>query len=190
MDHAEREKKALAELTSNPRGALQALYEIHARVLFRSVLMPMLKDRAAAEDALRDTFLSALDRAASFSGDAALPWLVTIARNKALDAMRSRGARDRLSHSVAADPPEPVSDPEDVVGTVERREQARARIEDVLSEIHPRYAQALRLRLLEDRERNECAERMGISLGNFDVVFFRACKAFRTRYVQRFGEEP
>ena len=39
--------------------------------------------------------------------------------------------------------------------------------------------EALRLRLLEDQEREACAEKMGVTLGNFDVILHRACAAFR-----------
>jgi RNA polymerase sigma-70 factor, ECF subfamily len=190
MDDAERESQALARLRSGDKSAVRTLYDLHASRLFRSVIMPMLKDRGAAEDALRDTFLSALERIGTFSGDSAFSWLAMIARNKAIDALRSRGVRQRLTDAATFEEPPPVANPEELVSMVEAREKARARIESVLAQLDARYARALRLRLIEERERAECAEKMGISIGNFDVVLFRACKAFRTRYVQQFGEEP
>ena len=55
-------------------------------------------------------------------------------------------------------------------------------IEESLRKINARYALALRLRLLEDRDREDCAEQLGVSVGNFDVIFHRACKAFRDNY--------
>ena len=51
-----------------------------------------------------------------------------------------------------------------------------------LSRLNPRYAEALRMRLLEDRTREECAAAMGVTVGNFDVILHRACKAFRQGY--------
>ena len=38
------------------------------------------------------------------------------------------------------------------------------------------------LRLIEDRTREECAEEMGVTVGNFDVILHRATKAFRKVY--------
>ena len=63
--------------------------------------------------------------------------------------------------------------------------EVRELIEESLSQINPRYAQALRLRLLDDHDRAECAEIMGVTLGNFDVLFHRAAKAFRDKYPPR-----
>jgi RNA polymerase sigma-70 factor (ECF subfamily) len=53
-----------------------------------------------------------------------------------------------------------------------------------LEALNPRYATALRLRLIEDRDREECAESLGVSVGNFDVILHRAAKAFRKVYPQ------
>ena len=48
-----------------------------------------------------------------------------------------------------------------------------------LSLMNDRYANALRLRLIEERDREECAQIMGVTVGNFDVILHRASKAFR-----------
>jgi RNA polymerase sigma-70 factor (ECF subfamily) len=61
-------------------------------------------------------------------------------------------------------------------------EDTREQVELSLSRLNPRYALALRLRLLEDREREECAAILGVTVGNFDVILHRACKAFRQGY--------
>lgn len=44
---------------------------------------------------------------------------------------------------------------------------------------------ALRMRLIEDRDREECAAEMGVTVGNFDVILHRASKAFRKKYPPR-----
>lgn len=190
MSADDRERKALERLKRGDRSAIRVLYDLYAERLFRSVLMPLVRDRAAAEDALRDTFLSALERADDFGGDSALPWLATIARNKGLDLLRSRDARARLADRAAFESLPGPADPETIVAVLEEREQARARIEAILAEMNPRYARALRLRLVEERERADCAGRLGVSVGTFDVLLFRACKSFKSLYVQRYGEEP
>ena len=50
-------------------------------------------------------------------------------------------------------------------------------------ELEPHYATALRMRLLEELDRDECAAALDVTVGNFDVIFHRACKAFRKVYV-------
>jgi RNA polymerase sigma factor (sigma-70 family) len=189
---ADREKQALEALRRGSQSEMRVLYDLHAERLFRSVLMPRLKDRGAAEDALRDTFLSALDGAKAFSGDTAFPWLATIARNKALDSLRASAARQKLSERAAVEAPGPTppETPEETAASAEKRELARQRIEAVMQAMNARYAEAIRLRLVEERERAVCATTLGLTLGAFDVLFFRACKSFKTEYLQRFGQEP
>ena len=58
-------------------------------------------------------------------------------------------------------------------------EDTRRMVETSLSRMNERYATALRLRLIEDRPREECAELLGVKTGNFDVILHRATKAFR-----------
>ena len=50
---------------------------------------------------------------------------------------------------------------------------------DVLND---RYRQAVTLRLLEERPREECASTMGVTVGNFDVILHRALAALRKAY--------
>jgi RNA polymerase sigma-70 factor (ECF subfamily) len=57
--------------------------------------------------------------------------------------------------------------------------ETRDQVDRALGLLNPRYAQALQLRLLDDLDRDECAQRMEVTVGNFDVIFHRACKAFR-----------
>ena len=64
----------------------------------------------------------------------------------------------------------------------EERRIAHERIEKALAALHPRYAQAIRLRLGEERPRAECAELLAVSVETFDVLLFRAVRAFRKAY--------
>ena len=81
-----------------------------------------------------------------------------------------------------------------------QRQALRKRIEDVLDTLNPRYARVLRLRLLEDRSREDCAELLEVKLGTLDVLLFRAVRAFRKaceqqgqragrRHLERSGDE-
>jgi RNA polymerase sigma factor (sigma-70 family) len=76
---------------------------------------------------------------------------------------------------VGQHPPAPDRAPE----MAETRELVR----DALDKLNPRYAQALRMRLLDELDRDECAAALDVTVGNFDVIFHRACKAFRKVYV-------
>jgi RNA polymerase sigma-70 factor (ECF subfamily) len=58
-------------------------------------------------------------------------------------------------------------------------EDTRKMVDKSLANLNPRYALALRMRLLEERSREECAGVLDVTVGNFDVILHRASKAFR-----------
>jgi RNA polymerase sigma-70 factor, ECF subfamily len=79
-------------------------------------LAQVVRDRALAEDLLQETFLVAVQGAATLrSREKAKAWLFGIAHNRALKALRAgrreRTARERLAHARL----DPVSDPSEAV---------------------------------------------------------------------------
>ena len=78
---------------------------------------------------------------------------------------------DRLKQRVIEDFNNLILAPEDQMLATDIN-QGRAGIEHVL-------AITQRLRLLEDRSREECATVLEVKVGTLDVLLFRACKSFR-----------
>lgn len=74
-------------------GNMRALDELYARhgLHILSYLMIHLGDRPLAEEILQDVILAAWNHAADFRGESrVLTWLLAIARNRALNAVRGR----------------------------------------------------------------------------------------------------
>jgi RNA polymerase sigma-70 factor (ECF subfamily) len=65
---------------------------------------------------------------------------------------------------------------------------ARERVSRLLERIHPRYAEAIRLRVLEERSREEAARDLGVSVSTFDVVLCRALAALRKALAREAGD--
>jgi RNA polymerase sigma-70 factor (ECF subfamily) len=177
------DERAIVEraMTGDKR-AFERLYRHYAPVLFSYVLVPMLGDKDDAHDCLRETFISAHKALPRYEwrGSSIYPWLKTLAKNKARDLFRASGRRQRLrgafsQHMGVFGDREPATPMEEVV----QRQDLRKRIDAVLETINPRYARVLRLRMLEDRSREECAELMEVKIGTLDVLVFRAVRAFR-----------
>ena len=81
---------ALKTTIPSEPAALEALMRRHNGRLFR-VARAILKDDAAAEDALQDAYIQAFRRSAQFRGDAELTtWLTRIVINQALMVLRKR----------------------------------------------------------------------------------------------------
>ncbi|TVP72809.1 MAG: sigma-70 family RNA polymerase sigma factor [Rhodobacteraceae bacterium] len=81
----------LRETARQDHAAFRAVYGLSAAKL-TGVLTRMLGDRAEVEDALQDVYIRVWQRAAQFDPErgAAMGWLITIARNVALDRLRAR----------------------------------------------------------------------------------------------------
>ncbi len=172
----------VARAAAGDRRAFEQIYRAYAPTLFSYVLVPMLGDRDDAHDCLRETFLAAHRYLATFTWHEAgiYPWLKTLAKNKARDLLRASGRRQRLRGAFAEHLDNTGSGSAKNPAEEElQRTALRGHIESVLEGLNPRYAQVLRLRLLEDRSREECAAALEVKVGTLDVLLFRACKSFR-----------
>lgn len=167
--------------------ALAQLYDWYGDRLFRQVILPRLPITDLAEDVLRDTFRICIERIEQYNpADRSIFfWMRRIAINRAIDVHRAHKRRERLNEQVEhnLDRTMGVAPPSPDRG--QEVEETRDLVEEALQLINPRYAQALRLRLIEDKDREECAQILGVTVGNFDVILHRATKAFRKKYPPR-----
>jgi RNA polymerase sigma-70 factor (ECF subfamily) len=181
------ERGRVARARQGDRQAFAELYEAYAGTLYARVLLPKLGDERAAEDALSEAFREVLEHLDRFEdrGDGIWPWLVRIGTNKALDMHRvkSRTGRALASFEGLMEPLRraPI-DPADA--TEAKREQARVRgvVDRALAAVHARYRRAIELRYFEEREREDCARALGVTVATFDVVLLRALRAFRREW--------
>ena len=180
------EKKVIQAAQNGDKQAAAQLYQWFGIKVFRQVIIPRLPDVDRAEDILRDTFrivfekinqFRAVDRSIFF-------WMRRIAINLVIDAYRKQVKKRKIAESILAKDAlsEVMSDPEPAPDQGLHNQEARDLIDRSLDKINKRYAQALRLRLLQEKTREECANAMDISINNFDVLLHRACKAFRDNY--------
>lgn len=176
------EREIVERAKGGDKRAFEQLYRAYAKVLYGYVLVPMLGDRDDAADCVRETFIAAHRALPEYEwrGTSIYPWLKTLAKNKARDLLRASGRRQRLrgafSEHLGVVAEAAASPAEERL----HRQALRSRIDELLEGMNPRYARILRLRLLEDRSREECAELLEVKIGTLDVLLFRAVRAFRT----------
>lgn len=184
------ELRCLERIRRGDRRAFAEIYAEYAPSLYAQVLLPRLGSPSAAEEALAETFRAALERLGGFrpQGGGLFAWLATIAMNKAADFHRERARTGKALASFEALIAPLRESGAEAHRTLEQR-RLRAAIDQVLSEVSPRYRRAIELRILEDQEREECARRMEISVGGFDVLVLRALRAFRAAWIARHGME-
>jgi len=185
----EEEQRLVEEAQAGNLDAMRPILERYAQPLYGTVILPRLGDAASAEDVLRDTLATAVEKIKRFTwqGKSIYPWLRQIAINKVFDvhrqSKRSRRLADAMAHEVAQETaPESHADAQ-LMADQERRAH-RERIDDTLVQLQDRYRTAIELRLIQELSREECAKRLGVTIGTFDVLLFRAVRAFR----KHFGE--
>lgn len=183
----ELERAALRRIRSGDPSAWGDVYDLHAARLYRSILMPRLHDHSAAEDALSETFRTAMERCDSFQdqGSGIYPWLARIAHNKAMDLHRASGVTGRkLADLTQTLTPvsESVPGAEDLLALRVTDEELRSALTEALAQLNPRYQQAINLRFLQDKSRKECALELEVKVGTFDVLLLRALRALRQQF--------
>jgi RNA polymerase sigma-70 factor (ECF subfamily) len=183
-EQLERERRLVERAHAGDRSAVGELLTAHGPALYRCVLLPRLGSEAAARDALSEVYERVIERFDRFTWQNVgfWPWLRTVALRVALDQLR---ARKRLvlwdAEDVAreVDATQTVTPVDQKLSERRERQAARARVEEALSRIHPRYARAIRLRVLEERSREEVARELEVSPATFDVVLHRAMQSLR-----------
>ena len=183
----ETEQALVARAKTGDRRALGLILMRFGPMLYRSVLLPRLGNAGVAEQALGDTYARVIERIGTFEwqGVGIYPWLRMVALRVAIDLLRSR------RREVLFEPEDLQREAEEAASEighegltdalVERRdlEAARAKLTSALDRINPRYASAIRLRVIEERSREEVAAELGVSTATFDVILHRAMTALR-----------
>jgi RNA polymerase sigma-70 factor (ECF subfamily) len=170
-----------AALLADARADAAAFHELYLRHAARvhGWHLRQTRDADAAHDLTAETFAQAWLVRARFrdeAGGSALPWLLGIARNVLLMSVRRRrleqracerlGLRDRLDAPPAAAEP----DASWLDG-----------LDDLLSELPAAHRDAVRLRVLEEREYDDVAQLLGTSPQAARVRVHRGLRALRAR---------
>ena len=139
----------------------------------------MVRNSAAAEDLVQETFLRIWNRIPAFDQErgALGPWVLTVARNRAIDYLRSTDGRmsagaldlDRLEN------PAQFCDFEERALSLDR---ARL-IKEAFEKLSPNQKTVIELAYYEGLSQTEMAERMGQPLGTVKTWVRTALKNLR-----------
>ncbi|MEO6708969.1 MAG: sigma-70 family RNA polymerase sigma factor [Planctomycetota bacterium] len=154
----------LLAVSKADQAALAQLYDLTSRPVF-ALALRILKDRHLAEEVVLDVFLQIWNRAASFDPSRGRPfgWILTIARSRALDALRSRTVRSRREEDLtlgAAASDLGATPPERAAATDRSR-----RVADAIAALPADQASAVELAYFQDLSHAEIAERLALPLG-------------------------
>jgi RNA polymerase sigma-70 factor, ECF subfamily len=167
----------LARLQRRDPQALAELYDLYGGLVFRLILR-MVRDSGIAEDLVQETFLRAWNRISGFdAGRGAVgPWLLTTARNRAIDYLRYRRRRTEASLDLnETEHPELFADlrsnPADF--------DLASHLKRAMEQLNPQQREAIELAYFEGLSQTEIAQRMAQPLGTVKTWVRRALQQMR-----------
>ncbi|HEY3806363.1 MAG TPA: RNA polymerase sigma factor [Kofleriaceae bacterium] len=183
----EEEQRLVEAAQAGNLDAMRPLLDRYAQPLYGTVILPRLGDTASAEEVLRDTLATAVEKIGRFTwrGKSIYPWLRQIAINKVYDVHRQSKRSRRLADAMAQEVPsetEPETHADAQLIADQERRSNRERIDETLDQLAERYRRAIELRLIQELPREVCARRLNVTIGTFDVLLFRAVRAFRKQF--------
>lgn len=141
--------------------ALRALYDRYGGIVF-GMTFRLLGDRQAAEECTQDVFVAVWRTARTYEPNRAKvsTWLLTIARNRAIDSTRRRAARPVDPHEDVWS----VDESPDTADVVSSADEA-TRVAAALAELPDAQREALSLAYFDGLSHTEIAERLQVPVG-------------------------
>jgi RNA polymerase sigma-70 factor (ECF subfamily) len=174
----ESDRELAERLQRRETQAMADLYDRFGRLAY-SVIYNVVRDTGIAEDLLQETFLRIWNRMAGFDAQrgALGPWLLTVARNRAIDYIRSAGARND-KNSFELEEREHQSLFIDAELDLQNRDQSK-RIRAALEKLNEKQRRVIELAYYEGLSQSEMAEKMGEPLGSVKTWVRMALKKLR-----------
>jgi RNA polymerase sigma-70 factor (ECF subfamily) len=167
----------LVRLQRRDPQALAELYDRYGRLVFRLILR-MVRDIGVAEDLVQETFLRVWNRAGGFDSDrgAVGPWLLAVARNRAIDYLRCQGRRTESTIELS-ETEHPALFADFSAGALNF--DLVRQVKGALAQLGPQQREAIELAYFEGMSQSEIAQRMGQPLGTVKTWMRRALQQMR-----------
>ena len=167
----------VARLQRRDQQALGELYDRYGRLTY-ALILRVVRDAGIAEDLVQETFLRVWNRVQGFDAQKGSigPWLLAVARNRAIDYLRSTGGRERNALEFEeTDHPALYTDMErDLLNSDQTR-----RVKVAMQKLSPNQRQVIELAYFEGLSQTEMAEKMGQPLGTVKTWVRTALQTLR-----------
>ena len=164
-------------LKARDADVLGDLYDRYGRLAY-TIILRIVRDHAVAEDLVQESFLRVWNRAQGFDSErgALGPWILTVARNQALDYIRSvQGRVWKSMVSADSDHPGVFQDWEGNLLDGVQLEQVRT----ALTRLSDNQRTVIELAYFEGLSHSEMAERIHQPLGTVKTWIRTALKTLR-----------
>ena len=142
----------------------------------------VLNDVHDAEEITQEVFASVWSKAKLYDEDRGRPqvWLSTMARNRAIDRLRSKRRRAQLRDDLEANVvTEPWEEQDDVVAQVRLNEESRA-LYDAILQLKPEQREVIEMTYFQGLSQSQAAAELGTPLGTVKARIRRGISRLRT----------
>jgi RNA polymerase sigma-70 factor (ECF subfamily) len=165
------DRMLLSSIAGGDRTAMHTLYARHNVRVFRFILR-MVRDTSSAEDLVSQVFLDVWRTAGQFEGRAQVStWLLSIARFKALTALRQRQHEDIDQDDVLE-----IADTADTPEAALDRNRTRAILRACVAKLSPAHREIINIVYYHEKTVEEAGRIIGIPQSTVKTRMFYARK--------------
>jgi RNA polymerase sigma-70 factor (ECF subfamily) len=172
------EEELIAALGKREKIAAEALYDMYSASLF-GVISRIVIDTDTAEDVLQDTFVKIWNSFASYSAEKGrlFTWMVNIARNLAIDKIRSKDFKNQNKNQELENNVTFIDEKRNTVYNPEL-----LGIKDLVEKLKPEQKSILDLVYFKGYTHVEAADELGVPLGTIKTRLRMAIVQLRKNF--------
>ena len=154
----------MQQLLRKDVGAFEELYERHSRIVY-SLVLRILRQGSTAEEVVQDVFLQLWRNSSQYDVRRPLvPWLLTLARNRALDHLRLKSERQRRREEQSEEFPQIAAAAPEYERALDEKRRAE-RVRTLIGSLPAAQKKAIELAYFEGLSHSEIATSMNEPLG-------------------------
>ncbi|TYP92576.1 RNA polymerase sigma-70 factor, ECF subfamily [Fodinibius salinus] len=161
------EIELMKRIQARDEEAIEELYNLYNKLLFGMVIS-IVKKREEAEDVLQEIFVKIWNKADQFKPDRGnvYSWIVTLARNTAIDRIRSKGYKTQQKQSVSIHQPlfSLEGDKHDPMETTIFSDRAEL-VQKALDKIPEKQSKVIKIAYYRGMTQREISDHLDIPLG-------------------------
>jgi RNA polymerase sigma-70 factor (ECF subfamily) len=154
----------MQQLLRRDVNAFEELYERHSRIVY-SLVLRILRQGTTAEEVVQDVFLQLWRNSARYDlSRPFVPWLLTLARNRALDHLRLKSERQRRREEQTEEFPQIATAPPEYEKALDEKRRAE-RVRSLMGSLPAAQKKAIELAYFEGLSHSEIAASLQEPLG-------------------------
>jgi RNA polymerase sigma-70 factor (ECF subfamily) len=154
----------MQQLLRRDVSAFEELYARHSRIVY-SLVLRILRQGSTAEEVVQDVFLQLWRNSAQYElSRPFVPWLLTLARNRALDQLRLKSERQRRREEQTEEFPQIASPVPEYERALDEKRRAE-RVRSLIGSLPTAQKKAIELAYFEGLSHSEIAASLKEPLG-------------------------